>query len=230
MRRAWTAAEDSKLRKLYRTLSAAECATELGRSLSSTTQRVTTLGLHKSPEWVAERARQRWAEGRHEGSRAHHFVPGRVSHNKGRPMAEWMPNPEACRATQFKPGHLGGAAAAKVQPIGALRISDGQLQKKMHNGRPFMSRWVAVQRVVWEAANGPIPPGHCVVFKDGRVRTVEAEITLDKLELISRAENMRRNSYLTRYPKEMADLIRLRGALNRKINTRERRRAEAQQP
>lgn len=230
MKRAWTAAEDRKLRKLYRTLSAAECAQQLDRTLSSVTQRVNTLGLRKSPEWIAERTRQRWAEGRHAGSRKAHFAHGQDAWNKGRPMAEWNPNAVACRATQFKPGHLGGAAAKKMQPIGTLRIADGQLQKKMHNGRPFMSRWVAVQRVVWEAANGPIPSGHVVVFKDGRVRTVESEITLDKLELISRAENMRRNSYLTRYPKEMADLIRLRGALNRKINSRERKRAEAQHP
>lgn len=226
MRRKWTSAEDRKLRKLYRTLSAAECAVELGRTLSATAQRANTLGLHKSPEWVADRARQRWAEGRHERSREALAI-GR-GWNKGiRGSTGTHAN---CRRTQFKPGHLGGAAADKIQPIGTLRIADGQLQKKMHNGRPFMSRWVTVQRIVWEAANGPIPPGHVVVFKDGRVRTVEAEITLDKLELISRAENMRRNSYLTRYPKEVADLIRLRGALNRKINTRERRRAEAPTP
>jgi hypothetical protein len=45
-------------------------------------------------------------------------------------------------------------------------------------------------------------------------------ITLGRLELISRAENMRRNSYHTRYPKEVAQLIQLRGALNRQINKR----------
>lgn len=224
MKRTWTAAEDRRLRKLYRTLSAAECAPELDRTLSSVYQRVNILGLRKSPEWVAERTRQRWAEGRYNTGG---LALGR-GWNKG--IKGSTGTHENCRRTQFRPGHLGGAAAAKQQPIGTLRIADGQLQKKMHNGRPYMSRWVAVQRVVWEAANGPIPAGHVVVFKDGRVRTVEAEITLDKLELISRAENMRRNSYLTRYPKEMADLIRLRGALNRKINTRERKRAEAQHP
>jgi hypothetical protein len=34
---------------------------------------------------------------------------------------------------------------------------------------------------------------------------------------MSRAESMRRNSYHN-YPKELAQLIQLRGALNRKIN------------
>ena len=61
MRRPWTTIEDRKLRRLYATQSAAECAAALDRTLSATQQRVNTLGLHKSPEWVAERARQRWA-------------------------------------------------------------------------------------------------------------------------------------------------------------------------
>ena len=120
--------------------------------------------------------------------------------------------------------------ARNWRPIGSERMDRGKLIRKVTDTGNPKKDWKRVDVIEWEAKNGPIPPGHCVVFKDGRVRTVEAEITLDKLELISRAENMRRNSYLTRYPKEMADLIRLRGALNRKINTRERRRAEAQQP
>lgn len=43
------------------------------------------------------------------------------------------------------------------------------------------------------------------------------EITLDRVECISLAENMRRNSYHN-YPKEIALAIQLRGVLNRKIN------------
>lgn len=222
MRRFWTTAEDRSLRAMYATKSAAECAERLGRTVSSVQQRVHVLGLSKSPEWVAERTRQRWAEGRHEKSleglkRGHGW-------NKGIKGSTGLhPN---CRKAQFRKGHLSGAAAANRQPIGALRIADGQLQRKMHDGLPYMSRWVAVQRVVWEAAHGPIPSGHVVVFRDGRVRTEESEITLDKLELISRGENMRRNSYHTRYPKEVAQLIQLRGALNRKINRRAREAQE----
>lgn len=220
--RAWTTAEDRKLRKLYRTQTAAECAASLDRSVSAVQQRVGLLGLFKSDEWIAECTRRRWAEGRHENSRAACFKPGQAPANKGRPQAEWMPaaSRKVCAKTQFRKGHLGGAAAAKRQPIGTLRIADGQLQKKMHDGLPYMSRWVAVQRLVWEAANGPIPPGHVVVFRDGRTRTKEDEITLGVLELVTRAENMRRNSRHTRYPPEVNQLIQLKGALNRKINAR----------
>lgn len=227
-RRAWTTAEDSRLRELYATLSAAECAVQLGRTQSSVQMRVSALGLSKSPEWIAARTRQRWAEGRHENSRAKQFRRGGDPMNKGRPQSEWMSaeSIKRTRATRFKPGHLGGKAAEKVQPIGALRVTrDGQLQRKVNNDLPLQRRWVAVARLVWEAANGPIPPGHAVVFRPGRASTSEAAITLDALELVTRAELMRRNSRHTRYPPELNQLIQLKGALNRKIN----RRAKAQE-
>lgn len=228
MRRPWTTDEDNRLRRLYATLSAAECAAKLDRSVSAVQMRVNTLGLSKSAEWIAERTRQRWREGRHERSRAAHFRPGAPSWNKGRPQSEWMP-PESIKrtkATCFKPGHLGGRAAEKVQPIGTLRVTrDGQLQRKVNNDLPFQRRWVAVARLVWEAANGPVPAGHAVAFKGGRSTVVEAEITLDRLELVSRAELMRRNSRHTRYPPDVNQLIQLKGALNRKINRRMREQA-----
>ena len=216
MRKPWTSAEDRKLRRLYASLSASECAAQLDRTTSAVQQRVNVLGLHKPLEWVAERARQRWAEGRHENSRAG-LVGGRGWNKgvKGSPRTH--PN---CRKTQFRKGHIGGMAAARIQPVGALRIADGQLQKKVNNDRPFMRRWVAVSRLVWESANGAIPSGHAVTFKPGLQTVVESEITLDRLELVSRAELMRRNSYHTRYPKEVAQLIQLKGAINRKINRR----------
>ena len=56
------------------------------------------------------------------------------------------------------------------------------------------------------------------MFKPGRKTTDPARITADGLELVTRAELMRRNSYHNNYPKEVALLIQLKGALNRKIN------------
>jgi hypothetical protein len=64
-----------------------------------------------------------------------------------------------------------------------------------------------------------VPAGHIVVFKPGQ-RTKELnEITADRVECISFAENMKRN---TRHnlPKPLSDLIALRGALTRQINKR----------
>ncbi len=68
----------------------------------------------------------------------------------------------------------------------------------------------------WEAVNGPLPKGHALVFKDGNKQNTAVE----NLELLSRAELMRRNSYHTNYPKEVAQLVQLRGAITRQINKR----------
>lgn len=227
MRRPWTHVDDHTLTRLYATHSAGECAATLGRTVSAVQQRVNVLGLSKSPEWVAERVRQRWAEGKHESSRARHFTPGAAPFNKGRPQAEWMPTEsrKRCQATQFRKGQMSGAAQHNYQPIGSLRVSkDGYLERKVTDDHPVPARrWVGVHRLVWEAANGPVPPDHAVAFLPGR-RTASLDgITLDALELVSRAELMRRNTR-HRFPKELADLIALRASLTRKINNRTKRR------
>lgn len=219
-RRFWTPAEDAAVTALYPVESAQAIADKLGRGVRAIYMRANLLKLSKPDGWAAQCTRERWQQGRHENSRKAQFKPGQSAWNRGKPAKGWNPNIANCQATQFKKGHLGGAAAEKIQPIGALRIAGGQLQKKINNDPKFMRRWVPVSRLVWEAANGPVPAGHVVVFKPGKATTEEAAITLGKLELISRAENMRRNSYHTRYPKEVAQLIQLRGALNRKINKR----------
>lgn len=82
-------------------------------------------------------------------------------------------------------------------------------------------RWIGVHRLVWEAANGPIPKGHAVVFKPGMASTDPDEITIDRLELITRAELMRRN---TRHnlPPELNALISTKARMTRLINEREK--------
>ena len=223
-RTSWTPAMDRALRRLYARWSAAECAKVMGLTVPAVYARVTVLGLHKPREWVAARARQRWAEGRHETSRANCFKPGTAPFNKGRPMAEWMPPAaaEKCSRTQFRKGQMAGAAMHNWVPVGTEKVRDGQLCRKVTDDPNVYpaARWQPVSRLVWEAEHGPIPAGHIVRFRDGMATTHRDSITLDRLELVTRAENMRRNSYHTRYPKEVAQLIQLKGALNRKINNR----------
>lgn len=221
IRRVWTASEDAELSRRYLSEPANVIARDLGRGIRAIYMRASLLGLKKPDGWMAETARKHWANGSHEGSRAAHFKKGQTPFNKGKPVSEWMANYEACKATQFRKGNKSGRAAQIERPIGSFRVTkDGQLQMKVNNDLPMQRRWVAVSRLVWEAANGPIPSGHVVRFRDGMATAVESEITLDRLELVSRVENMRRNSYHARYPKEIAQLIQLRGAMNRKINNR----------
>jgi hypothetical protein len=156
------------------------------------------------------------------------FKKGQTSWTKG--LRGVVGVQDGCRATQFKKGQMAGAAQHNYKPIGTLRINaEGVLERKVTDDPNIYParRWVSVARLVWEAANGPIPAGHLVRFKPGMATTDPDLVTLDRLECITRVENMRRNSVHTIYPPEVAHLVQLRGALNRQINKRAKALEEA---
>ncbi|MFD1839535.1 hypothetical protein [Paracidovorax cattleyae] len=62
-----------------------------------------------------------------------------------------------------------------------------------------------------------MPDGHICVFKPGQRTTVLEEITADRVECISRAENARRNHPRNKSP-ELAKLVQLKGAITRQVN------------
>lgn len=119
----------------------------------------------------ALRKRKGWKTGR-----SGQFVKGATPHNKGVPCAEGVGgrHPNA-RKTQFKPGHgRSGVAMRLYKPIGTERVSkDGYLERKIHDGMPLQSRWRAVHLIEWEAANGPMPAGHCLKCMDGNRRNTD---------------------------------------------------------
>lgn len=223
-RTLWTPQMDATLRRLYANHSAAECAAQMRLGVSAIYSRAGQLNLRKTPEWIAQRTRQRWQDGRHEASRGSQFQPNAAPFNKGIRQAEWMPaaSLEKCRRTQFRKGQMSGAAQRNWVPVGTEKVREGQLCRKVTDSAAIYpaARWVPVTRLVWESAHGPIPPGHLVRFRDGMATTRRESITLDRLELVTRAENMRRNSRHTRYPPELNAVLQLKGALTRKINNR----------
>ncbi|MNJ67652.1 hypothetical protein D3C77_638420 [compost metagenome] len=99
-------------------------------------------------------------------------------------------------------------------PIGTERVTcDGIRQRKTHDDGPPHRRWKSVHMILWEELRGPVPPGHIVVFRDRNT----ANIQIDNLELITRAENMRRNT-IHRYPPELKETIRQLGRLKKAIS------------
>jgi len=164
------------------------------------------MGLRKSVEYLAgpEACRLRRGDNVGAGTR---FRPGHVPVNKGTRRPGYSPGRMA--KTQFKPG----SKPHTWRPIGTTRLSkDGYLQRKISDTGDSLSDWVGVHILVWREAHGPVPKGFAVAFKD-RNRT---HITLDNLELISRRELMQRNT-IHNYPPELAEVIRLGGALKRKL-------------
>lgn len=208
-RSPWARLDDQIMRDLYPSNTAEYVASVIGCSAKSVWRRAGLLGLKKSREWIAETARERNSRPGH-GGQAHRFVTGLVPWNKGKPFAAGGRNVE----TQFKPG----SRSRNWQPVGHERITkDGYLQRKMTDTGVTRRDYVNVHWLVWRAAGRDVPPGHALVFRDGNARN----FALENLELVTRAEMMRRNTF-HRHGPEVAALTQLRGALTRQINRRTR--------
>lgn len=224
--RAWTSAEVALLQARYSDTPSADLAAELGCSVDRVTAKANALGLRKSAECIAAMSRRVLEQDPQHPSRRTRFQPGHVAPNKGRRMPGYAPGRSG--STQFKPGHV----PSNRVPVGTVLVcpTTGYLKVKVNDEPgPGAVRWRFVHRLVWEAAHGPVPQGHCVAFKARKPIVNVEQITVDKLELLTRAENGRRNS-VHRWGVELAGLAQLRGALERQINKRQRLEADSQTP
>lgn len=219
-RRPWSAAEVQLLRLNYADSRTDDLARALNRPCYSIANKAYSLGLHKSREFLESKDSGRLDGSRDNGMR---FTKGLTPWNKG--IKGVVGVQEACRATQFKRGE----SPHNTQPIGSYRVNkDGHLQQKISNAPGSNSkRWRTVAELVWCAANGPLPEKHIVVFKPGMFTRTLEEITLDRVECISLAENARRNHPRNKSP-ELAKLVQLKGAITRQVN-RIAREAKARQ-
>lgn len=203
----WTEAELRTLRALYADTPTRSIATALGRTEASVGMKAVAIGLRKSAAFMS-------------GEFSGRLKPGNVPPNKGKA------HPARGRAveTQFKPGQK----PHTTLPVGSYRINrDGHLQRKIGEEPGCNSkRWRCVAELVWCEANGPLPPKHIVVFRPGMKTAVLEEITLDRVECISLAENARRNHPRNKSP-ELAKIVQLKGAITRQVNRIKREADEA---
>lgn len=214
-RRQWRVDELNMLRARYADVSAAELARELGCKIHIVHAKANKLGLKKSEAFHKSPASGRLKPGDQRGATTR-FVKGGVSHNAGR---KGLDMGGRSHETRFKKGQR----PFNWVPVGSYRVNSlGYLDRKIRDDRRGALNWEGVHRLVWIEANGPVPRGHVVAFKHGRHTAKLEEITLDAIELITTKENCLRNSYVTRYPKEIGDLIRLKGQITRQIRQRER--------
>lgn len=202
-----TAEQLAIVHREFPTTRTADLAARFGVAYHQVARLAESLGLKKDEAFLNGPAGGRLDGIRGMGTR---FQPGHVPWTKGRRL------PGHGSATTFKPG----SRPHNWVPVGSYRIAGGgYLQRKVSDTGYPPRDWAMVHRLVWEAVHGPVPVDHVVAFLPGR-RTTELEaITLDALELVPLTELMRRNS-VNRYPKEIADLMKLRGALTRQINKR----------
>lgn len=213
IRRPWTDSECAELARRYPHENTDDIARDIGRSRQAVYVQAGAMGLKKTR---ASRAAS--IERLLEASKHTRFAKGGRTWNKGiKSSTGTHPN---CRPTQF--ASRPPIEAHNYRPIGSLRINaDGCLERKVSDDTSLAParRWVPVHRMIWIAAHGDIPPGHIVVFRPGMFTAELNEITLDRVELITRTELMRRNTR-HRLPPEINSLIAVKARLTRIINER----------
>lgn len=218
VRHHWTVEQIHLLRQQYPDRRAQDIAEAIGVSVRSIYVKAKALGLKKSEAFFASPA-----SGRTDGRRgaSSRFVKGQTSWNAGKSFHAGGRSAE----TQFKSGHKPHTEL----PLGSYRVSgDGYCELKFSDvpGRSD-KRWIPVHRKVWIEAHGPIPAGHAIAFRPGMKTANPDEITLDRLECISRKELAMRNRAWARGP-EFGKLVQLKGAITRQVNRIVREHQEKQ--
>lgn len=162
------------------------------------------LNLKKDAEYLKKSA-GRFTSHLSENSKRNQFKKGHKPFNKGM---------KGFYAKGSEKGWIKkGNKPLNHRPVGTIREVDGYLEIKVAEG---LHQWKLLHRIVWERMNGEIPKGYNVRFLDGNSKNIE----ITNLGLISKSENMKKNSYHENYPKEIAQLIQLQGAITRQINKR----------
>lgn len=212
-RHHWTKQEIAALRRRYPSTYTRTLVAACKHPLSSIYYMARRLGLKKSAAFLeAERGRQGRLLAR--ASAAHRFPKGHVPVNKGLRRPGWGPG--RMKETQFKKGQISKRWDPELYLIGALRVNtDGYVKMKVCNA-PGARAWRSLHVILWEDEHGPVPKGHCLTFRDRD----SLNVCLENIELITRADNMRRNA-IHNLPKPLADTIKLLGHLKRRIREKQ---------
>jgi hypothetical protein len=203
--RIWTDEEKRIMKETFADNYTEDVCKKLNRSYRSVCSQASLMKLKKSDSFMKMELEKQAQRLRTSGI-AHRFYKGSIPANKGKPMAKEVY--DKCKATMFKRGQ----APHNENYDGHERLSkDGYVEIRIRRGK-----YVLKHRHIWEQENGPIPKEMILVFKDNN----PAHIFLENLELITKAENMKRNT-IHRYPAELKRTIRLVKKLNRKINEKQ---------
>ena len=209
--RPWSRTDLAKLKRQYPDKPTAKLAVSLRRPVYSIYNKAFVLGLKKSEAYRASPVAGWLRRGDNPGI-PYRFKKGHVPFNKGR--KGWQAGGRSAE-TRFQKGHR----PQTWVPIGTEVVDpDGYRKRKVRDDAPlgFSRRnWKFLHVLLWEEAYGPVPRGYAVIFING----TRADVRLDNLALVSRAELMRLNT-IHNYPPEVKQVIRLVGKLNRVIEKR----------
>lgn len=166
-------------------------------------RKANALGIKKTAAYLASPLSKRLHQGANIGG-ATRFKPAHRTWNKGMKGLNI-----GGQGTRFKPGHR----PHTWRPIGSTTEIDGYPYRKIQDTGCSRRDYVPVHHLVWRMHGRTVPRGHALVFRDGNRRNPD----INNLELITRAELMRRNT-IHNLPADVKEVVLLTSRLTRKIN------------
>lgn len=213
-RKRWSKQELAYLKKMYANTPTWVLAKTLNKTQESIYRQANIMNLSKSDEYLNSPFSGRIRPGAQLGLGSR-FEKGGNPWNKGKKMPKgYCDNKPNMKRTQFKKGNKPHNTASRNGVVVIRTDSKTKIQYKYIRIR--LRHWIPYHQYLWVQAHGPIPEGHIVVFKDRNTMNCE----LANLEIITRKENMLRNS-IQRLPDNLKKTIRAVSKLKRTIKNYE---------
>jgi hypothetical protein len=214
-RKLFTKSEIDFVKKHFSNTQSNKIAGELGKPVYAIYNLAFRLGLKKSEAYLKTPDAGRIQKGERI-SASTEFRKGLVPANKGKKLCEFMSEDGIKRstATRFKKGNV---------PHNAKGHFDGEITIRKCKGRPYkyirieIGKWRELHRVMWEKANGKIPKGYNIQFRDGN----PLNCVIENMYIISRKKQLQMNNSIHRFPPELKKTIRTLAKLKRKIKIHE---------
>ena len=196
--RFWTEAEIEYLRGHYADTPLKEILEHCPHGAGGIQAKAKALGLRKSMEFRREAGRR---TSQLPQSQAHRFKKGSVPANKGKRQEDYLDAKTLARCREKRWSKENHPDSSK--PVGYERfwLGDQTWYVKVAEGQPMVKK----HRWLWEQANGKVPEGHVLVFRDGNRRNC----VLSNLECVTRSEAARRISARMTDEERRARLIKI---------------------
>ena len=209
MKKLWTEPELIILRKEYPTTQSILIAQKLNRTVKAIYSQANLMNLKKTDEFNRSESSGRMKDG--EFGKASRFQKNHVSFNTGKKWDDFMTIQGKANSlrTTFKKGNL----PKNTLHDGMITTrTDSKTKRTYKFIRIALGKWQMLHVYNWEQVNGKLPKDKILAFKGST-----DDCSLDNLILITRAENMKRNS-IQRYPEEIKQTIRVLTKLKKTIN------------
>ena len=209
MKKLWTEPELIILKKEYPTTQSILIAQKLNRTVKAIYSQANLMNLKKTEEFNKSESSGRMKDG--EFGKASRFQKNHVSFNTGKKWDDFMTIQGKANSlrTTFKKGHL----PKNTLHDGMITTrTDSKTKRTYKFIRIALGKWQMLHVYNWEQVNGKLPKDKILAFKGST-----DDCSIDNLILITRAENMKRNS-IQRYPEEIKQTIRVLTKLKKTIN------------